>query len=52
MPGVRKIITARDLPGSNRYGYGVAHRPVLVPKGEETRYIGDAVAMLVATSGN
>ncbi len=50
MPGVRKIITARDLPGSNRYGYGVAHRPVLVPKGEETRYIGDAVAMLVATS--
>lgn len=50
MPGVRKVITARDLPGSNRYGYDVAHRPVLVPAGEETRYIGDAVAMIVAAS--
>lgn len=50
MPGVRIIITARNLPGSNRYGYDVAHRPVLVPEGEETRYIGDAVAMVVAAS--
>jgi len=50
MPGVTKVITARDLPGSNRYGYDVAHRPVLVPEGEETRYIGDAVAMVVAAS--
>ena len=50
MPGVRKVITARNLPGSNRYGYDVAHRPVLVPEGEETRYIGDAVAMVVASS--
>lgn len=50
IPGVRKVVTARDLPGSNRYGYDVAHRPVLVPEGEETRYIGDAVAMVVAAS--
>ena len=50
MPGVRKVITAHDLPGSNRYGYDVAHRPVLVHEGEETRYIGDAVAMVVASS--
>lgn len=49
-PGVIKVITARDLPGSNRYGYDVAHRPVLVAEGEETRYIGDAVAMVVATN--
>jgi len=48
MPGVRKVITARDLPGSNLYGYEVAHRPVLVPIGGETRYVGDAVAMVVA----
>ena len=47
-PGVRKVITASDLPGSNRYGYEVAHRPVLVGVGEETRYVGDAVAMVVA----
>ncbi len=50
MPGVRKVITARDLPGSNRYGYIDAHQPVLVQVGEETRYVGDAVAMVVATS--
>lgn len=50
MSGVRKVITARDLPGSNRYGYGVAHRPLLVALGEETRYVGDAVAMIVAES--
>jgi len=50
MPGVKTVITARDLPGTNRYGYDVAHRPVLIPEGEETRYIGDAVAMVVAAS--
>ena len=48
MPGVRRVITARDLPGTNRYGYEVAHRPVLVSIGEEVRYVGDAVAMVVA----
>lgn len=47
-PGVLKVITAGDLLGSNRYGYEVAHRPVLVGVGEETRYVGDAVAMVVA----
>lgn len=51
IPGVKKVITARDLPGSNRFGYDVAHRPVLVGVGEETRYIGDCVAMVVAASG-
>lgn len=50
MAGVKKVITAKDLPGSNRYGYDVAHRPVMVPVGEETRYLGDVVAMVVAAS--
>jgi CO/xanthine dehydrogenase Mo-binding subunit len=39
MPGVRKVITARDLPGSNRYGYIDAHQPVLVQVGEDTQLI-------------
>lgn len=46
--GVLKVITAGDLRGSNRFGYEVAHRPILVGIGEETRYVGDAVAMVVA----
>ena len=50
MPGVKSVITARDIPGPGRYGYDVAHRPVLVAEGEETRYVGDAVAMVVAAS--
>jgi len=51
IPGVRKVITAGDLPGSNRYGYNsVLHRPVLVPPGEETRFVGDAIALVVAES--
>ncbi len=50
MAGVKRVITARDLTGSGRYGYDVAHRPVLVAEGEETRYIGDVVAMVVAVS--
>jgi len=48
MPGVKKVITARDLPAGKRWGYDVANRPVLVAEGEETRYIGDVVAMVVA----
>lgn len=50
IPGVRRVITAQDLPGTNRYGYEVAHRPVLVAVGDEIRYVGDAVAMVVAES--
>jgi len=46
--GVVKIITADQIPGSNRYGYYIPHRPVLVGQGEETRYLGDAIALVVA----
>jgi CO/xanthine dehydrogenase Mo-binding subunit len=35
--GVKKIITAKDIPGKNRYGYYIPHRPALVGEGEETR---------------
>ena len=48
MPGVTAVITARDLPAGKRWGYDVAHRPVLVGAGEETRYLGDVIAMVVA----
>ena len=42
------MITADDLPGANLFGYDVRHRSVLVGQGEETRYVGDALALIVA----
>jgi len=48
LPGVRKIITARDIPGTNLYGYYIPHCPVLVGEGEETRFVGDSIALVVA----
>lgn len=48
VPGVKGVITAEDIPGTNRYGYHVPHRPLLVGIGEETRHLGDAIALVVA----
>ena len=48
LAGVKKIITAKDIPGNNRYGYYIPHRPALVGEGEETRYLGDSIALVVA----
>ncbi len=48
LAGVKKIITAKDIPGNNRYGYYIPHRPALVWEGEETRYLGDSIALVVA----
>ncbi|MEW6262568.1 MAG: xanthine dehydrogenase family protein molybdopterin-binding subunit [Thermodesulfobacteriota bacterium] len=50
VPGVVKIITAEDMPGTNMYGYELQHHPVLVPPGRETRFIGDSLAFVVAES--
>ena len=48
LAGVKKIITAKNITGNNRYGYYIPHRPALVGEGEETRYLGDAIALVVA----
>lgn len=48
LPGVVRIITAQDIQGPNRYGYYIPHCPVLVGEGEETRFIGDCIALVVA----
>jgi CO/xanthine dehydrogenase Mo-binding subunit len=47
VPGVVRVITYRDVPGTNRYGYRLDH-PVLCD--DKTRYIGDMVAIVVAES--
>lgn len=47
-PGVVAVLTARDVPGVNRFGILVADQPVLAE--ERVRFCGEAVALVVATS--
>ena len=47
VPGVVRVLTHRDVSGSNRYGYRQDH-PVLCD--DKTRYIGDMVAVVIADS--
>lgn len=45
-PGVVKVITAKDIPGENLFGKMRRDQPVLCD--EKFRYIGDALALVVA----
>lgn len=45
---VIKIITADDIPGNRFCGHLKKDWPALIAVGEETRYIGDAIAIVVA----
>ncbi len=46
LPGVRAVLTGRDVPGSNRHGLVYRDWPVLCD--EKVRYLGDAVAVVAA----
>ena len=48
LPGVEAVLTARDVPGKNRYGRRLKDQPVLVDG--RVRQTGDPVALVVATS--
>lgn len=48
LPGVVAVLTALDIPGQKYHGYIKKDWPVLVACGEETRYLGDALAIVVA----
>lgn len=50
LPGVVKIITAADYPELNNFGLIIKDQPVLVGIGEKMRYLGDALAIVVAES--
>ncbi len=39
-----------DIPGKRTTGYIVDDWPTLVKPGEETRYVGDAVALVAAVT--
>ena len=46
--GVLKIFTAKDIPGNRYSGLIVSDWPLMIDVGEETRYVGDVLAGVVA----
>ena len=48
MPGVRLILTAADVPGERHQGHIIHDWPAMIAVGEETRYVGDALALVAA----
>ncbi|HTP58463.1 MAG TPA: molybdopterin cofactor-binding domain-containing protein, partial [Spirochaetia bacterium] len=46
--GVAVVATWEDIPGSRHTGHVMSDWPTLVAVGEETRYVGDAVAFVAA----
>ncbi len=46
LPGVRRVMTAADLPAKRRYGLDVADQPVLAE--DVVRYVGEPVAIVAA----
>ncbi|MDF2570058.1 MAG: selenium-dependent molybdenum hydroxylase 1 [Sporomusa sp.] len=49
-PGVIAVLTAKDVPGERYLGHIVHDWPVMINEGEETRYVGDALALVAATT--
>ena len=48
LPGVVKIITAVDIPKVKNFGLIIKDQPVLVGIGQKMRYMGDALAIVIA----
>ena len=48
LSGVVKIITAADIPEVKNFGLIIKDQPVLIGVGEKMRYMGDALAIVVA----
>jgi len=50
LSGVAVVATWEDIPGSRYTGHVMPDWPTLVAVGEETRYVGDAIALVAAES--
>jgi selenium-dependent xanthine dehydrogenase len=48
MPGVAVVLTAADVPGERLQGHIIHDWPAMIAVGEETRYVGDALALVAA----
>jgi len=49
-PEVVKIVLADEIPGERVLGHLTLDWPALIKEGEETRYLGDAIALVAAKS--
>ncbi len=49
-PKVVKIVLAEDVPGDRTIGHLTQDWPALIAKGEVTRYLGDSLALVAATT--
>lgn len=49
-PEAEVVLTAKDVPGNRFIGHIVKDWPAMIAEGEETRYVGDAVALVAARS--
>lgn len=49
-PGVAVILTADNIPGERYLGFLAQDWPALIAVGEETRYVGDSLALVAAHS--
>ncbi len=50
LPGVIRIFTADDVPGQRTVGLIKEDWPLMIARGETTRYVGDVIAGVVAKS--
>jgi CO/xanthine dehydrogenase Mo-binding subunit len=50
LSGVVKIITAADIPEVKNFGLIIKDQPVLIGVGQKMRYMGDALAIVIAES--
>lgn len=48
LPGVRAVLTAKDIPGRNKVGHLKKDWDTMITEGEITRYVGDAVCLVAA----
>lgn len=46
MPGVVRVLTAKDVPGVNRYGLLISDQPIFCD--QIVRYVGDCLALVIA----
>jgi xanthine dehydrogenase molybdenum-binding subunit len=50
LPGVKRVLTAADVPGDRVIGLIRQDWPLMIAEGETTRYVGDVLACVIAES--
>lgn len=48
LPGVCAVLTAEDIPGNNKVGHLKKDWDTMIPVGDITRYVGDALCLVAA----